>query len=400
MPTVVADGAALLLSYRGILHALSPIDRRELWTWTFPPRFARPIEYAWGPEQLSTAAAEQAGELQGQFQTHGVFRREGILLSVSGRSLAILGQRELVVLDLLTGQRRWSRGGVSPDSMLAVDEEAVCVSRMSDRGEPAAFRLGDGVEMATGKYQSNLARAVAVVAGRLLITEETFGLFARPIRISAVHPRTGEADWQQVFQPGTVFGWGLENELLSVQPDGKLSSIETVRGARTELGQIPRESLRNNPRIHMAADGQRVYVVIGVPGGDEFSYLSLPCIRVQGQLLAFDRASGKMAWPPRAIRGSNLVLNQFRRLPVLIFAGYRTEELSAGPDSRYVQKIELMLLDKSTGREVLNWSGATIGGSPSSLLVDPANQRIDILSYNERYRFQFKKPAETSLSGQ
>jgi hypothetical protein len=125
---------------------------------------------------------------------------------------------------------------------------------------------------------------------------------------------------------------------------------------------------------------------------DDYSYLSLSSLRANGDLYAFDRTQSDRRWK-RSVRGLNLVVSQIERTPVVLLAGFRTEERGHGANSLYIQNLDLMALDKSSGREIVRWSGAITGGSPSSMAVDVLNKRIDILSYNERVRLQF--PSQT-----
>jgi hypothetical protein len=316
--------------------------------------------------------------------------RIGILCAISGRYCAILGRREVLVLDLLSGRVRWRRRGVSPESVLIGDADAVCLSRMADSG-PKAFRWVDGRELPIEQFPKQLSRAFGISGDRLLTAETPFSLFERTVRIAAVSPRLGEADWQQSFPADTLFARGRERELVAIRPDGQISTVDVLSGARAELGRLPASSIKQNPQILTLGDSTRVYIIVNRPALDAYTYLSAPSLRANGELFAFDRDQPGSFWR-RPVRASNFVISQLERMPVVLLAGYRTDERNAGPNSLFIQQLELRALDKRTGEEVLGWSGAITGGSPTTIRTDVADRRIDVMSYNERFRIQFPPP--------
>jgi outer membrane protein assembly factor BamB len=388
--TTTSAGAIVLLAHEGILHAYSPIEGRELWSWIMPARFIRPMRYAWSSDDAQAAVAESPVQLTENFQSFISMNRDGPLMTIIGSRVAILGQSELIVLDLLTGAECWRRNGIAASAFAMGQDDRICVSRMSATGKSQVLLMADGEELPGVHPDAAIGRAFQISGPYLLTNEKRFGLFGSQLKVAAVDPCTGRTAWEQTFSDGTRFSRGRHEELLVARPEGAIATLNTLTGALTEVGQIPAGSLKSRPEMMLLGDRSMVYAIVGRTGGELTSYLTMPSLRVSGEVIAFQRGEKKLAWK-HSIRGLNLVLTQFDSLPVLLFAGYRTEERTAGKVSMYVQAVDLLAIDRATGRDLVKWSGPMTGGSPSGLIVDPAKRRIDLTSYNERFRLEFGK---------
>ncbi|MBX3438301.1 MAG: PQQ-binding-like beta-propeller repeat protein, partial [Planctomycetaceae bacterium] len=395
-PLVVASGGIALMAQRGSLVAMSPVDRRVLWTWPFPARFVRQPEYYWyfSEESGAVRAARTGLALTGEFASASQERRIGPLVAVSGRTVVVLGQRELAVFDLLTGQERWRRQGMASSSLLVVDGDAVCVSKVNETGAPAAFHLLDGRPLPGESLASVFDAAFEVDQDQVLTVQRRYSPIRPTIALAAMRPHSGEAAWELTFPRESEFSRTGRNELTALTPDGKVAVVDTRTGERTDLGTVPVAALRTRQERWLFADSGRVYVLMNGWGHDDYSYISLKGVRAHGELYAFDRATRTLAWK-KTIRGQNIILNQFDDNPVILLAGYRTEQKIAGTNTLYVSRFDLQALDKLSGRELLNWSGPAMAGSPSSIRLDIPGRRIDLMSYNERFRLQFQSPHES-----
>jgi outer membrane protein assembly factor BamB len=229
---------------------------------------------------------------------------------------------------------------------------------------------------------------MAISGDRLITADTSFGFIQRQTRIAAVSPRSGKPEWEQSFPQKTRFGHGRTLERIAIAPDGTVTTLDMENGARNNVGKLPAEPKNGMPEILTISDSKNVYLMVNHASIDDYSYLSLSSLRANGDLYAFDRTKPDRKWK-RSVKGLNLVVSQFGMSPVVLLAGFRTEERGKGVNSLYTQNLDLMALDKSSGREIVRWSGAITGGSPSVMSVDVSNKRIDILSYNERVRLQF-----------
>jgi outer membrane protein assembly factor BamB len=396
MSVAEAEGSILVLWHRGMIHALSPVDRRTLWSRPMPPRFSRPIEFAWTLDQSHTAPAMTTRELADQVRQQSAFARQGPEIAVSNRVAVVLGQREMVAFDLLSGAELWRRTGLDSAGDLLIDGDAVCISRSSGSGAPLALRLADGSELPAGELARNFAKSIAVSGSRLFIADSPFRLFQKVSRIAMVRPRTGEPVWQHEFPAETRFSFGHVSELIAIDPEGRISTIDLGEGTRSEIGTLPPKVLREHVQLAILGDHERVYVATSFHSGERISYFSIPSVRVNGEVYAFAR-DGKSNWRHSG-KGLFLVVSQFDRLPAVILGEFQTEERKvANNELFFLQSVEIVALDKSTGRELVRWSGATTGNCPSFLTIDPANRWVDLLSYNERLRLQHS-PAPTAAS--
>lgn len=103
---------------------------------------------------------------------------------------------------------------------------------------------------------------------------------------------------------------------------------------------------------------------------------------MHGTLAAFDTRGG-MLWS-ESIEDQNLIVDQLSHLPVLLMASQRSER-EANVTS---QKITVEVLDKQTGKHLLEESRYVTGSSVRVLEVDPARQMIDLNTSRERLRLQ------------
>lgn len=400
-PQAAAGGNLLALCTRGMLHVCSPIDRTPLWTWQLPARFSTQTPYGWAEEQLANQPARSLATAVNEFQTNVGNLREGTLMAVAGESLVLLGQRELIVFDVRTGEELWRRDGMAASAALVADDETVCVSSMVS-GSPGAFRLRDGRPLEGGLLEDVFNRTFAIEGDSVLTRQALPRPLSTQVRIVAEKPSSGQVAWSQVVSSEVLIHILPERELVGIEPTGQVFVIDLETGQRSDLGRLPQPTAARRA-MHIIADSDRIYVAVHHNQSYDFTHVSIPSISVSGELHAFDRREHRLAWTER-VPDASLLTARFVDLPVVILVEHGVPPRRRNPaDALSLPELKLVALDKRTGGRVSEWSGVTPHGSPAAMTVDPARQRIDLFlnhysqNFNDRLRIQFGSPRPTTV---
>ncbi|WP_197453786.1 outer membrane protein assembly factor BamB family protein [Caulifigura coniformis] len=393
-PDGTAGGSVLAICSRGVLHVCSPHDRRMLWSWPLPQRFSSPVAYGWAEEQVSNQPVRSLATAVTEFQSNIGSLREGPLMAIAGGRLSLLGQRELVVFDLRTGEELWRRDGMAGSAALVMDEESVCVSATTTGGS-AAFRLQDGKRIATDSLATVLKRTFAVEGDTVLTRQGLPRPFSTQVRIVSERPASGKVVWSQVLSDEVMIHHLPGRELAGIEPSGEVFVIDVDTGVRTDVGRLTGANGSPRREMHVLADADRVYVAVERNPSYEFTHVSVPNIMLNGDLYAFDRRERRLVWKEQ-VRDTSLLTARFADSPVVILAEHSVPERRRKVlDALNLPELKLIVLDKRNGARLIEWAGVTQHGSPAALLLEPAKQRIDLFlnhygqNFNHRLRLQF-----------
>jgi len=400
-PDGTAGGSVMAICSKGMLHVCSPLDRRMLWSWPLPQRFSTPVAYGWAEEQVSNQPARTLATAVNEFQSNIGNLREGPLMAIAGGRLSLLGQRELVVFDLLTGEEIWRRDGMAGSAALVMDEAAVCVSATT-AGGPAAFRLQDGAKIASDSVEMIFKRAFAVEGDTLLTRQGLPRPFSSQVRIVSEKPSSGKVVWSQAMTAEVMIHRLPGRELAGIEPSGEVFVIDVDTGERTDVGRLTAETDSPRREMHVLADADRIYVAVERSPSYEFTHVSVPSITLNGDLYAFDRRERRLVWKER-VRETSLLTARFADSPVVILAEHGVPERRRKVlDALNLPELKLVVLDKRNGGRLIEWAGVTQHGSPAALLLEPAKQRIDLFlnhygqNFNHRLRLQFASPTTST----
>jgi len=156
----LASGHHLALLHGGVLHSLSPVDHRVLWTKPLTDRGTGQFSYArqQHPPQPMPSAANLAN-------------RPGLLLAnaagnplcfVTNDLVAVQGHRHVTAYDSLTGRECWTYTGVRPGTLVLGGDDLVYL-RPADGQNPIALRAGDGRRIEIHGLAEMLNRALHFV---------------------------------------------------------------------------------------------------------------------------------------------------------------------------------------------------------------------------------------------
>jgi len=125
-----------------VIHCLSPVERKVLWTRTLETR-GQANGYYYSPNQQNIRPM-QSGQsiLSGQALTQRN-SKTGMLAVANSNYVCVYGRRMFTVLDAATGKLRWTRHRVPAFTKL-VGNEDVLYMVTQNRIESVAFRAADG----------------------------------------------------------------------------------------------------------------------------------------------------------------------------------------------------------------------------------------------------------------
>jgi outer membrane protein assembly factor BamB len=385
---VRADGLRAAVVHNGMLHALSVVEQRVLWSKPLPDRaanvYARQI-YDPGIEVLHPAGSfvSQAGLARAQGAT-------GMLAVATPRYVACYGRGEFVLLDPLTGELLWRRRGIAPQTAIYGDARTIYVVPRGGE-EPYAVRAVDGQPLALPELPSRLRNAVALRSrGFVLVDAESrdnpvLGVKGESLVISCVRPANGDKVWSREFDKRSRLALVDDRSLLVLDDSAACHLLNLDSGDVTPLGNVPADLVKRNSQIHAVADAESIYVLVDHLKNSQFSHVNPPAVRINGTVFALPRDGRGLAWQ-KQVENQNLLLAQFGHSPLMVFLSYRHVPLEK-LQTAYM-KLELLALDKKSGRVVAQSDQVSNGGGYYQLRLNLAERYFEIRSHNERIRIQ------------
>jgi outer membrane protein assembly factor BamB len=380
-----AVGHRLFVLHRDVLHCLSPVERKVLWTKTLETR-SQASGYYYSPNQ-QTARPMQSGQsiLSGQALTQRN-AQTGMLAVANSKYVCVYGRRKFTVLDAATGDIRWTRGHVPAYTKL-VGNEDVLYMVPQNHNEAVAFRATDGKPITVENVDALLAKAIRISERGLVLvnsrsSSSILGLSSSSLTV--VHqfdPLTKKTHWKHSFPNGAYFTIIDGNQLAALRKDGTFALLDLENGRLSELGKLDSGELKSRSGIYVIADHDNVYLMANktMRSGKNFS-LGLPFVRMNGTVFAFDRRNGKRLWK-QAVTNQNLVLSQFAHSPVMTFA--MRSYVRKGQLNHWT--LDVVAIDKITGRKLID-TKSPFNSSFRSADVNLADRYIEMRSYNSRIR--------------
>ncbi len=389
-----AAGHQLTLLYRGVIHSLSPVDRRVLWTKALESRGTAQPQY-FGRNQSPLAPMQQTFQLlnrQATLSATGGGPGSGLGL-VTDDYVGTQGRRSLTLLDAMTGDVCWVCTGVRPGSLVFGGDEVVYL-RPPDGQNPVALRASDGKRLEVELLAETLNRAMHVVGDGFVVPASAGGKSG----LRLFEPVSGRNLWTVEFARGTVMTT-LENDRMALlEPDGKFAILDLRTGARHDLATLSADQLKGRSEVYVLADNVNFYLVINVNKFQNNNYYSeqVPFLRANGLVLAFDQTTGRERWK-ESVQSQNLMLERLTFSPYLVFASRKYEEPRKG--RQQIWSLHLLVLDKLSGRKLLDEKSSAQPGF-RSVTVSAVDRYVELRSYNERVRlFPVDKSAIEGSSG-
>jgi outer membrane protein assembly factor BamB len=388
MAVARASSHQLALLHQGVLHGLSPVDRRVLWTrpvenrGSIPNMFGRNLSALPPMQTPGSLAARQAG-LQSQTA------QSAALCVVGSDIVGILGRRNLTVLDGLTGEVSWTLAGLRAGTVLLGGEKIVYV-RPPDGQNPLALRAIDGQRIETKNLELTLNRFLHLVNDQFIMS----GLANNKPGLRLYDPVSDRDLWTAALPQQARISILDNDRAALIEPDGKFGLIDLKTGKRQALATIPDEDLNPRSEAFVVADSDSLFLLLNKgPPSSNFSD-QVPFLRASGTVVAFDLESGKQRWK-QVVQQQNLLLERLTACPFLLFSNRDYKPKGRLP----VWTLHLIAIDKLTGARLLDEKTISQPGF-RSVNVNAADRYVELRSYSERLRlYPADKPASAGQSG-
>jgi outer membrane protein assembly factor BamB/tetratricopeptide (TPR) repeat protein len=395
----IPAGHELVLLHRDVVHFLSPIDQRVLWTRSMEVSNGAGSEYR--TPQVSMPQPLRAGN---QFASrHSLLNpsmQRGMLAAANTEYVCVYGRREFTVLDAQTGEVRWKCTSL-PQHATVFGNEDVIYMIPSDRNQAVAFRATDGKRLEVPKLGDLLVSTIAVTPRGLVVADgrssRILGFDPTRTVVRLVDPLTLHESWRVEYPGGTNLTLLDQLRMLAISAAGELEIVDLQTGERKALADgYPVSQLRTAGDTFAVTDRERLYIIksnqrrtytVQFPEGFQRS------LSVGGRITAYNLRDGKLAWANSRIPSHNLVLDFLADSPVLIFAGRQLVKSGSAEFQHW--SFNLLVLDKRTGHEVLKATDPSVSNF-KTLEVNMAEKYIELRSFNQRLRLM---PSDFSRTG-
>lgn len=383
-----SHGHQLTLLHRGVLHALSPVDKKILWTHPLETRAGQSTYY--GRNQNPLQPMQQALSLTNR-RTYAYNMGAGLgLLSLSNNEIVCYqGRRNITVLDSLTGEVRWTCTGVRPGALLLGGDDILYL-RPADGRNPVAYRAADGKQLDIPDLGNILSRALHTIGNDFVLT----GVRDNKAEVRLYDPLGKKDRWKADFPRGTFMSV-LDNDLMAfLEPDGKFQLLDLPTGKLSLIATLTADDLKSKNEVYAFADNSLVYLLVNKGNSNNYYSENIPFVRANGQMFAFDPAAGKQLWK-QPVAAQNLMLERFDFSPLVVFAARKYEQKG----KLNYWSLHLVAFDKLTGNKLLDEKSA---GQPGfrSITVSTAERYVELRGYNERIRLHpVEKTAAAGASG-
>jgi outer membrane protein assembly factor BamB len=392
--TAIGSGHRLTMYHQGVLHTISPAERKTLWSRPVDGRFAANVYY--GRNQNPLVPMQPLGG-SGNRAISVVQQNAGpaTLCVANNEVVCYLGRRSLTALDAGTGQVRWTYAGIRQGTTIA-GGEAVIYVRPADGKSALALRAIDGKPLELPRLKENLGRALRVLDDDLLLSVVNQGTVA----LRRYNPLTDADRWKVELPKGALAATIAGNRMVFVDPPAKEAAASKVQLLDLETGDLvlmatlPADSLKSQSELFVLADSGRLYLLSNKGRSQTFYSEQMPFVRASGTVLAVDLAERKLAWQQQ-VTGQNLLLERLDYSPLLIFVSRKYEQKKG----MGFWSMHLVVLDKRTGAKLIDEKSASQPGF-RSLTLNAAEKYVELRGWNERVRlYPAEKSADAEAAG-
>jgi outer membrane protein assembly factor BamB len=387
-------GHQLTVLHQGILHGLSPVDRRVLWTRPLENRGQVPNMFSRNFNNSVLAMQSPVNHANRQAGLQSLGAQPGGLSLVGSNVVGIFGRRNLTVLDAATGKVAWMQTGVR-NGTIALGGENLVYIRPHDGQNAIAVRARDGQRVDTKNLDTTLTRFLHLVNDQFVMS----GLAGSKPGLRLYDPVADRDSWTLPLQPQSKISI-LDNDRAAVlDPDGKFGLIDLKTGRRQALATVVPAEQPARTETFVIADQNTLFLALNKGGAGSSYSDQIPFVRVSS-ILAFDLETGKQRWKldfqqQLKVPQHNLFIERLSASPFLLFCNREFKTKGRLP----VWSLNLVAVDKLTGNVLLDEKTASQPGF-RSLTVNAADKYIELRSYNERFRlYPADKAASAGQSG-
>jgi outer membrane protein assembly factor BamB len=321
--------------------------------------------------------------------------------------ICLLTRDAMTAIDPVTGRTLWTRTDVNSRSTVFGDDQNIYVVGMGEGNSATgtrAFRAYDGVTVRVRDFTNEYQNRVRML-GRNILVAETDVKNVLKMRIYDV--LTGRTPWEQKFAPGSVQLRSEDPNLAgAVEPDGTvrivdLRSTKEVMKGKMRWGKMSPKELSSAKGVYLVSDPTAVYIAVNGPndpnvGGGPPGWVGVPgtstvqpmlsagyglrALPVNGDVYAFNRASGKLLWV-NEYASSTMTLTHFEDMPAIVFTARYQKRLAGGPGFNVQQYSAIQAVHKRTGKALLHKEDGNLGVvNFHAVQMDPRTGKFEFLS--------------------
>ncbi|WP_437186580.1 PQQ-binding-like beta-propeller repeat protein [Planctomicrobium sp. SH668] len=403
---VTNEDSLSFVMHCGVLHAIGWPDQKMLWSWTpdiqgralsriagVYPAYEHGINFVPG-----NMAVQRSSRPQNQ---------NGYLLSPGSRAL-YLHCKDTIALDPLTGEELW-RDSTPRERfrVQAIGQDSFLLTTL----QTAEFqRMLDGKVTPSPVEQNNDVKVLFAIQDDLL-TFQSSTKSAEGETVTQLQriTRDGTPVWTCQFARESLLSIPNERSILWINPLRELWLMNTSTGEKQQLCTLQDSGDPNTYRPVRVLIDSRGYYVLQDRGNGDSTYISLPAVRFQGRIIAFDRG-GNLLWnyespmvaataqgpdqtasvetpnPDGAPKSwpFNILLDEFEENPLLLLVG----DIPMEREDQYYNQLRIVAIDKLTGTPVIDWERPSESGGYSFMQINPAQKFIELRTFNERFLLQ------------
>ena len=370
-------GHQMLVYHREVLHLLSPVDHRVLWTRSMESRGANNFDPSQVARRQTQAMQPGASFLSLPIDPNEDAARNALLALCTPEFIAYRGRRTLTMLDAVTGQWRWELRDLPNDTRVQATNDLMFLT--STRWPSGLLlRTRDGRSLPfEGNVREQFQKAKTSLGNDLLVVSRGPNDL---LSVERWNPQTRQAVWRETFPISSQFGWLDNHTLATLGQDGKLATFDLDTHESQTLETLKPADLSGlNRQRFLVSDNDRLFLIVS---GQQTNFYGdeLDTVPVNGAGFAFDRRAGGELWRQK-VDNQALVLNHFGASPALLFSTRKFEQRG----KVHVQVHRLLMFDKKTGRKLFE-DELTNQFSGFRLNLNLAERYIELLTYNDRLR--------------
>lgn len=388
-------GHQLYFVNRGVLHAISPIESRIIWSKSLDSHLDGNGQVRHDSRPPMTPMFTPGNDLGSQSLLSQRASSTGYLAVVQPNYLCIYGRRALSILDPRTGDELWNLDGMPPNAQVFGNRDTLFLI-VPGKSEALAYRVLDGKPIEVSGVVKVLSNAMLAHGSSFLLFEQAG---TNPLEVLGIRrPKTSKrlrlydpvlqvTQWELELPAGTQVSPLGQEEVVAAQADGQVMRIDVATGHVTSLEAIPPEAAamkKSKPvrEKYLLADDDRIYLIINTLDDSNLSYgESLASIRVHGTIVAWSRKDNRFLWK-RAVERQNLVVDRFSTIPVLLFVSR-----SWKPRPRMdTGSLHITAIHKQSGQLLTDKKIPSIYSGFHAVSINAEEPSIELKSYNARLR--------------
>ncbi|MFV0443719.1 MAG: PQQ-binding-like beta-propeller repeat protein [Planctomycetaceae bacterium] len=362
--------------WQGIIQALSLPDRQVRWSMPIDLRLSG-SSYLRNVEWEQDAVLLPADQFLRQHSLERYRAPTGMAAAAAADYVLMHGRRAVSLLDALTGDVRWTRTGLPPQSMVYADGQSVAIYP-ADGSEPLLLHARDGRRQENAVLAQSAKQTLALRNRVLTVLRPPTGrsflnLFTPRGKLSGVRLDDGQEFWSLAIDTRTRLGWLSADELLVIDGRRRVTSIQLASGETLNLGVLPGEAPYDDAPIQMLSDRDSVYLLFDRDWRRQSYFMTLPHLQINGWIVCLSRDGSGVRWH-RRIQEQRLITSQFAQSPVLMFFNQ--------VDDDELHRLEMEIWNKSTGRPLLTSEDLRIREQTFQLKQDFPHRTLKLLGHS------------------